>query len=180
MSIQASWLDKKWTIDSYRVMGLHGLSIKKELDIEENEAKDGKNPVNVKGFQPQGLATTHSVAFATGSNPRQELEAWKARLGKRAGFHLAGKRFGPPVLVLDKVGFTKTAISNTGVVLAAEITLTFSEDTNTAKAPAAAVELYVGDTALPETTPGYNPNGVAAVKSAYNIGPSASAKEAKY
>lgn len=179
MSIQASWLDKKWTIDGNAINGLNNIAIKKELDVEENESKDGKNPTNTKGFKPQSFTTTHKVGYAAGTNPLKEYEAWRQRCGKRSGFHIAGKRFGPPVLILDKMEFTAGAISNTGVILDAEITLSFSEDVNTISAPTAAVELFVGDTATPETTPGYNPNASSG-KSAYNIGPSKSAAEEKY
>ncbi|WP_302361316.1 hypothetical protein [uncultured Megasphaera sp.] len=179
MSIQASWLDKKWTIDINAVNGLDNLSIKKELDVEENDSKDGQNPTNTKGYKPQGLTTTHKVSFAAGTNPRQEYKAWQERVGKRAGFHINGTRFGPPVLILDKVEFKASHISNTGQILEADITLTFSEDVNQAKAPAAAVELYFGDIAVPETTPGYNPNAAQTVKSAYNVRPSASAAAEK-
>ncbi len=85
MSIQASWLDKKWTIDINAVNGLDNLSIKKELDVEENDSKDGQNPTNTKGYKPQGLTTTHKVSFAAGTNPRQEYKAWQERVGQRGG-----------------------------------------------------------------------------------------------
>ena len=179
MSIQASWLDKKWTIDAAGILALQNLNLKRELDFEEQEAKDGKNPINTKGYKPQALSFPFEVSRATGNDPLQEFEAWLDRRGKRAGFHLEGRRYGPPVLVLDSVEIEATHISNAGTILAAKITLNFSEDTNTAKAPAAAVELYVGDTAKPESTPGYNPNAPKS-KSAYKVGPSASAAESKY
>lgn len=179
MSIQASWLDKKWTIDMNAINGLDNISMKKELDVEENESKDGQNPTNTKGYKPQGLTTTHKVSYAAGTNPRKEYVSWQARVGKRAGFHINGTRFGPPVLILDKVEFKASNISNTGQILEGEITLTFSEDVDQAKAPAAAVELYFGDIALPETTPGYNPNAKNTAKSAYNVRPSAGAAAEK-
>lgn len=180
MSIQASWLDKKWTIDQSGILALKSLSLTKELDVEEQEAKDGKNPINTKGYKPQSLALPFHVSRDTGSDPLQELESWMDRRGKRAAFHLAGKRYGPPVLILDSVEFEATNITHTGVITSANITLNFSEDVNTAQAPAAAVEQYVGDTAKPGSTPGYNPNANAAKGSAYKIGPSASAAESKY
>lgn len=179
MSIQASWLDMKWTIDNYGIKSLENIAMSRELDVEENESKDGQNPTNTKGYKPQGLVTTHRVSFSGGGNPRREYEQWKKRCGKRAGFHIEGTRFGPPVLILDKAEFKALAISNTGQILAAEITLTFSEDVNTAKAPVAAIELFVGDTATPENTPGYNPNSSNAAKSAYNVRPSAAAAAEK-
>ena len=179
MSIQASWLDKKWIIDINAVNGLDNISMKKELDVEENDSKDGQNPTNTKGYKPQGLTTTHKVSFAAGTNPRQEYISWQARVGKRAGFHINGTRFGPSVLILDKVEFKSSHISNNGKILEAEITLTFSEDVNKAAAPLAAVELFFGDIAQPATTPGYNPNAGNVVKSAYNVRPSASETTAK-
>lgn len=179
MSIQASWLDKTWTIDINALHGLESISLKKELDIEENDSKDGQNPTNTKGYKPQGLSTTHKVAFVAGTNPRQEYTAWQERVGERSGFYLNGTQFGPTVLILDKVEFKANKISNTGQILAGEITLTFSEDVAKAQAPAAAVELYFGDIAQPETTPGYNPNAAAVVQSAYAIRPSASETTAK-
>lgn len=179
MSIQASWLDKKWTIDGSTINGLNNISMRRELDVEENESKDGQNPTNTKGYKPQGLTTTHKVGFAVGTNPRQEYKAWQDRVGKRAGFHINGTRFGPPVLILDKAEFKATHISNTGQILEGEITLTFSEDVNKTIAPAAAIELFFGDIADPKTTPGYNPNAAAEVKSAYSIRPSASDTAAK-
>lgn len=179
MSIQASWLDKKWIIDTNQVSGLNALSMEKALDVEENESKDGTNPTNTKGYKPQSLTTTHTVAFAAGTDPRKEYKSWQERIGKRAGFHINGTRFGPPVLILDKVEFKAHHISNTGEILDGEITLTFSEDVNQAAAPASAVELFFGDIALPATTPGYNPNAEAVVKSAYSVRPSASAAAEK-
>lgn len=179
MSIQASWLDKKWIIDSNQVNGLNALDMQKELDVEENESKDGTNPTNTKGYKPQSLTTTHTVAYAAGNDPRKEYEAWQARVGKRAGFHINGTRFGPPVLILDKVSFKANHINNFGEILDGEITLEFSEDVTQEAAPAAALELYFGDIAQPATTPGYNPNASEVVKSAYNVRPSASASAEK-
>lgn len=177
MSIQASWLDKKWTIDATALNGIGGLSGRKELDAKEQETKDGKPPTNTKGYKPQDFTIAHTVSPFVGTDPVQEYESWKSRLGKRAPFYVGGKRFGPAVAVLDKVEFSTNAISDRGIFLSAEISLTFSEDTNAAPAPTAAVELYVGD-ASPDA-PGYNPNGTAAVKSAYNVRPSASAIASK-
>lgn len=54
MSIQASWLDKKWTIDGSTINGLNNISMRKELDVEENESKDGQNPTNTKGYNRKG------------------------------------------------------------------------------------------------------------------------------
>lgn len=178
MSIQASWLDKKWTIDANALNGIEGLSFRKELEVEEQESKDGKPPTNTKGYKPQDFTTTHTVSHFVGTDPVQEYEAWKSRLGKRAPFYVGGKRIGPAVAVLDKVEFSANAISNRGVILSAEISLTFSEDTNAAPAPTAAVELYFGDTAAKDA-PGYQPNGQTVPTSAYNVRPSASAIAAK-
>lgn len=179
MGIQCSWLTKKWVIDASTLTAINEFSLIKELDIEEGEAKDGKNPTTVKGYKPQSLTTMHKVSKSTGTDPLQEFNEWTALVGKRGGFHIEGKRIGPPALILDKVFFTANAISNTGVILDADIELTFNEDVNFAKAPAVAVEKYVGDTATPENAPGYRPNGVQDAKSAYNVRPTASAAEAK-
>ena len=180
MSIQASWLDKKWTIDAAGVLALQDLTLKRELDVEEQDTKDGKPQTNTKGYKPQPLALPFHVSRSTGNDPLQEFETWMDRRGKRAPFYLAGTRYGPAVLILDSVEFEATNITSSGIIAAANITLNFSEDVNTAQAPAAAVELYVGDTAKPGSTPGYNPSGAKAAGSAYKIGPSASAAEAKY
>lgn len=177
MAIQASWLDKKWTIDASGIIALGSLSLTKELDVEEEDTKDGLNPTVVKGYMPQSLTTTHKVSLATGTDPRQELESWEERLGKRAGFHIEGRRIGPAALILDAVSFSASAIGNRGEVFEAEISLTFSEDVNFQKAPPVVVEKYVGDQATPENAPGYCPSGAKANKSAYNVRPSASAAE---
>lgn len=179
MSIQGSWLDKKWTIDRNGLTAINNFSLTKELDAEEQEAKDGKNPTKTKGFKPQSLVISHKVSYSTGKSPLTEFNEWQARCGKRAGFHIEGRRIGPAALILDRVEFTTNAISNTGQILDAEITLTFSEDVNFAKAPEAAVELYVGESQTAGTAPGYSPRGATEVKSAYNVRPSASAAEAK-
>lgn len=176
MSIQASWLDKKWTVESSTLNGIGSLSMKKELDVEEQEAKDGKKPTNTKGYKPQDFTTTHTVSHFVGTDPVQEYESWKSRLGKRAPFFVGGKRFGPAVAILDKVEFSANAINNRGIILSAEISLTFSEDTNAAPAPTAATEPYVGAVG---NTPGYDPSGQPTSTSAYNIRPSASAMAAK-
>lgn len=177
MSIQCSWLAKKWVVDSNVITAMNRFSLTKELDVEENETKDGKNPTNVKGFKPQSLTTTHKVSTSTGSDPLKEFREWEALCGKRGGFHIEGRRIGPPALILDRVEIVANAISNTGQILDADITLTFSEDVNFAPAPKAAVEKYVGEANLGDT-PGYQPNGTAS-KSAYNVRPSASAAEVK-
>lgn len=178
MSTQASWLDKQWTIDSNGIKALNGITLAKELDVDENESKDGKNPTNTRGFKPQTLTLSHKVALVTGGDPRKELESWRQRCGKRAGFYLNGQRFGPPVLILDKVEFASAFIDNQGRLLEADISLTFSEDVNTVAAPAAATELFFGDIATPGKTPGYNPSGKTTA-SAYNIRPSSSAAAEK-
>lgn len=179
MSIQASWLTKKWTIDINSLTALNNFSLTKELEVEENETKSGKNPTNTKGFKPQSLVTSHKVSLSTGADPLAEFNSWQALAGKRGGFHIEGKRIGPAALILDKVEFTAGAISNAGRILEAEITLTFSEDVNFAKAPTAAVEKYLGDVSTTENAPGYRPTGAEKVKSAYNVRPSASAAEVK-
>lgn len=177
MSIQCSWLSKKWVVDAQTVTALDNLSFTTELDVDEGDAKDGKNPTTVKGFKPQNLTTTHKVSRSTGSDPLKEFEEWQALIGKRGGFHIEGRRIGPPALILDAVAFNATAIANDGRFLAAEITLTFSEDVNFKVAPSSATEKFVGDKSTPENAPGYKPGGT--VKSAYDVRPSASAAEAK-
>lgn len=179
MSISASWLTKKWIVDSNIVTALNNFSLVKELDVEENETKTGKSPTNTKGFKPQSLVTSHKVSISAGADPLREFMSWQALAGKRGGFHIEGKRIGPSALILDKVEFNATAISNSGVILEAEITLTFSEDVSFAKAPTASVEKYPGDAATAENAPGYRPQGIESTKSAYNVRPSASAIEAK-
>ena len=172
MSVQASWFDKKWVIDPKKILGLDGLSLKLELDAEQQEAKDGKNPINTKGFKPQTFSTRHKVNIFAGGDPLGEIEAWKKRLGERSPFYLEGRKLGPAVMVLDNVDYNATAFSTSGVILETEITLTFSEDTNVKAAPTAAVELYVGDTT--KEKPGYNPTGATNAKSACDIRPSSS------
>ena len=179
MGVVCSWGGKKWIIDAKTLTALNELTLTRELDVEEGDVKDGKAPTTVKGYKAQTLTTTHRVSFSAGSDPRAEFEAWQALLGKRSGFHVEGTRISAPALILDSVEFMATAISNTGEFLAAEIILTFSEDVSFAPAPAVATELYVGDPATPETTPGYKPNGSSETKSAYNVRPSASAAETK-
>lgn len=178
MSIQCSWLTKKWVVDSNVVTAMNELSLMKELDVEEGDTKDGKSPTNTKGFKPQSLQTTHKVSRSTGSDPRKEFEEWTALLGKRGGFHVEGKRIGPPALILDRVEIAVSAINNFGEFLDAEILLTFSEDVNFVMAPKPAAERYIGENSNAESAPGFQPNGATA-KSAYNVRPSAAAVEAK-
>lgn len=178
MSIQCSWLSKKWVVDSNVITAMNELSLTKELDVDEGDVKDGKSPTNTKGFKPQSLQTTHHVSRSTGSDPRKEFEEWQALLGKRGGFHVEGKRIGPPALILDRVEIAVTAINNVGEFLDADILLTFSEDVNFVMAPKTATERYIGENSTAESAPGYQPNGATA-KSAYNIRPTAAAAEAK-
>lgn len=177
MSIQASWLTKKWTIDRQAVRALDELSFTKELDVEELDAKDGKSPTNTKGFKAESLTITHRVMVSAGIDPKKEFEEWDALLGKRGGFHVQGRRIGPPALILDKVDMNVTAISNFGDFLDASITLTFNEDTNFKAAPKSATEKKVGDKTA--NAPGYKPNGEEKLKSAYNVRPTASAMSDK-
>ena len=179
MSIQASWLTRKWTIDLNGIKALEEFSLTKELDVEELAVKDGKSPTNTKGFKPQGLVTSYRVSISAGVDPLSEFEAWEALCGKRGGFHVAGRRMGPPALILDKVEFTANAISNAGQILDGQITLTFSEDVTFKIAPPSATSEYKGEKKSASPMPGYQPNGTQAGKSAYNVRPSASAKETK-
>lgn len=179
MSIQCSWLSKKWVVDSNVITALEELSFVLELDVDEGEVKDGKSPTNTKGFKPQSLQTTHHVSRSTGTDPRKEFEEWTALLGKRGGFHVEGRRIGPPALILDRVEIAVTAVNNFGDFLDAEIYLTFSEDTNFVIAPKTATERYVGENAKTQDAPGYQPNSSIGTKSAYNVRPSAAAAESK-
>lgn len=178
MSIQCSWLTKKWIVDSRTITAMNELSLMRELDVEELESKDGKNPTNTKGFKPQNLQTTHHVSTSTGTDPRKEFEEWCALLGKRGGFHIEGTRIGPPALILDRVEIDVTAINNAGEFLDADIMLTFSEDVNFVIAPKPATEKYIGENTKVESAPGIQPNG-GTTKSAYNVRPSAAAAEEK-
>ena len=179
MSIMASWLSKKWLVDSNIVTALNELNFTKELDVEEQDTKEGKSPTAVKGFKPQKLETSHKVSRSAGGDPRKEFEEWQKLLGKRGGFHIAGTRIGPAALILDRVEIAVTALNNDGEFMDAQILLTFSEDTSFAPAPKVAVEKYVGDTYTESDTPGYRPNGTEKAGSAYNVRPNASAAEAK-
>lgn len=177
MSIQSSFLTKKFVIDSNVVRALEAFNIKREIDVEEGEVKDGKSPTNTKGFKPQTITTIHKVSRSAGIDPRKEFDEWTALIGKRGGFHVEGRRISAPAVILDRVEIAVTAVSNGGDFLAAEIHLTFSEDVNFKIAPKSATEKYVGDKTTPEEAPGYRPTG--ATKSAYDVRPSASAAEAK-
>lgn len=178
MTIAASWGAKKFVCDSRTITMLNEISLMRELDVEELESKDGKNPTNTKGFKPQNLQTTHHVSTSTGTDPRKEFEEWCALLGKRGGFHIEGTRIGPPALILDRVEIDVTAINNAGEFLDADIMLTFSEDVNFVIAPKPATEKYIGENTKVESAPGIQPNG-GTTKSAYNVRPSAAAAEEK-
>lgn len=147
--------------------------------MKKTKAKTAKTQPIQRDINRKGLQQPTPFPIFAGTNPRQEYISWQARVGKRAGFHINSTRFGPPVLILDKVEFKASHINNTGQILEGEITLTFAEDVNQVIAPAATTELYFGDIALPETTPGYNPNANNTAKSAYNVRPSASAAAEK-
>lgn len=177
MSIQCSFLTKKWIVDPTVITAINELSLVKELDVEELSAKDGKNPTNTKGFKPQSIQTTHKVSQSTGTDPRKEFEEWQALLGKRGGFHVQGVRLGPPAVILDRVEIAVTALNNSGEFLDAEIFLTFSEDVDFIMAPKTATEKYVGENAINSDAKGISESGE--VKSAYNVRPSAAVAEAK-
>lgn len=181
MSKQGAWLDKKFFVDQNGICTLDNLSLSKELDADEQKSKDGKNPTNSKGFKAQSLnLSVHYSKFA-GMNPLKEFNEWGDRVGKRSGFLIEGKRIGAQAFILDKVSIQTNVINNFGEIVDATISLDFSEDTSFAKAPKPCIEEYVETNEKVDNSnlKGYAPNGAQNSKSAYNVGPSNSAKEAK-
>ena len=171
--IQASWQNKRWYISPQAAKLLQNASIEKVLKVEQQEAKDGKNPTNTQGFEPQAISLPYSASKNVGVDPLQELEDLDKLLGERGPLYLAGRRLGPPVLILDSVEFNATTIKPNGAILAADFVLNFIEDVGAVAAPAAAVETYYGQNELAADLPGLQQkNGVT---SAYDIRPSAAA-----
>lgn len=166
MGVMARWRNMQWVVNTRRLSPLKSLSTSKTLKKETNEDRDGSNPSNVKGFQPQPLTCEYPTDKIVGGDPLQDLETWRQQIGKSGPFYLAGRRFGPTRLQLQEVGFADTELDSYGAITRATISLSFVQDGS--GGPTAS-----GNSNAPGISSG------SKVASALNVGPSQAAIKQK-
>jgi len=118
----------RWETSPNKIAPLENLSISKTLKKETNEDRDGGNPSNVKGYEPQPLTCEYTADKIVGGDPLREYEAWKRQVGKKGPFYLGGRRLGPFRLQLQEVGLSSVELDAFGGMRRATISLSFIQD----------------------------------------------------
>lgn len=137
MGIMAQWRSMRWEVSPNILTALSSISASTKLNAEQSNDRDGSNPTNVKGIQPQSIPVAYTVSIVGGADPRALYEEWKKQTGKKGPLILGRKRFGPATLQLDEVGFRADEVDGTGHVLVATISLSFGQEGKSQKAPVA-------------------------------------------
>lgn len=118
----------QWVMSTRRLAPIKNLSISKAIKKETNEDRDGGNPSNVLGFEPQSITCEYMPDRIVGGAPLQEYETWKRLVGEKAPFYLGGQRLGPPRVQLKEVGLSETELDGNGEISRATISLSFVQD----------------------------------------------------
>jgi len=125
----------QWETSPNRIAPLENLGISKTLKKETNEDRDGGNPSNIKGYDPQPLTCDYISDKIVGGDPPHEYKTWKKQVGKKGPFYLGGRRFGPPRLQLHEVGITNIELDAAGAMYRATISMLFKQDGGSGPVP---------------------------------------------
>lgn len=128
---QASWGGKTWEISAQRVAGIGSLSSGTSIKTEQSTDVNGSDASNERGREPKEVTFDVTYLAATGTNIRQEIEKWDSLTGNVSTLYVGGRLFGAQYMQLVSVDYTVDMISPTGEFLAATLSFTFREYTNT-------------------------------------------------
>ena len=127
MGIQAQWGNKAFVISPSKIVPLLKLSTgfaKKETDSEDTS---GQPTTNTRGIDLQSITLETRYLAGTGSDPRGQIEDWKAQFGKRYPLYIAGRRFGPKLMELENVQFSNIVVDNSGRFIQVDASISLKE-----------------------------------------------------
>lgn len=127
MALIAKWNGIEWEVSQNKIAAPNGISTGVELDTSTNSDAEGSPPQNTKALKPQKFNIEYSVAYAVGTDPRAEYDKCVEKIGEYAPFFLGGKRFGPENVQLVSVNISDATLNDKGVIVAATISLSFTE-----------------------------------------------------
>lgn len=127
---QAEWNNITWGSSSRQMVHIKSLKLSQSIKLEEKESNDGAKKTIVKSLEPQALTITYKAGFAVGLDPRLELDIFKKCAGMQDNFLLGGKKLSNNPFELEQVQLSNTVLDNNGRILAGDMTLNFTTDSN--------------------------------------------------
>lgn len=124
MTIQATYLTKKWEISATRVAALGSLSTACEVKRVSDSA-NGKSKIT--GLELQRLTLDYVTTFESGGSPRKEFEEWEDLVGQCGELRIGGRRFGPANFQLRSVSMQDALVDQRGRIRRATIALSLVE-----------------------------------------------------
>lgn len=124
MTIQATYLGKRWEVSNQRAAALGALTTAVEVKRVSDSA-NGKSKIT--GMELQRLTLDYVTTFEAGGSPRKEFEEWQELLGQYGPLRIAGARFGPANFQLRSVAMNDALIDQVGRVRRATIALELVE-----------------------------------------------------
>ena len=125
--IQAKWGDMRWEITDNVFKTISTISTSQSVKKQTNNDNEGSSATSTQGLELQTVPLIFNVVRGLGVDPYEEFKKWQSRLTKVNALYVGNKRFGSLHMQLDSVGFNPSAIDNAGNILAAEISLNFTE-----------------------------------------------------
>ena len=127
---QAEWNNVTWGLKNGQMAHLKSFKLSQSLKIEEQENEKTGNKTVVKRLEPEVLNVSYSTGFAVGIDARGEFEMLKKCAGMQDKFLLGGKQVSKNNFTLDEIQLSNTVLDNSGRILAGDISLNFTTDTN--------------------------------------------------
>lgn len=124
MSIQATYLGKKWEISGSRVAALGSLTTAVEVKRVSDSA-NGKSKIT--GLELQRLDLDYVTTFESGGAPRREYEEWEELVGQYGPLFIGGRRFGPANFQLRSASLLDALVDQRGRIRRATIALSLTE-----------------------------------------------------
>lgn len=127
MAVMADWGPQKFQISSSQVVILESLTTSLTLKQDSENDTSGTQPTNTRGRDLRPISFKVKYLAAAGANPRTEIEAWEALLGKMYPLNIGGRRFGAQNMKLIEVSTSDILLTNQGEFIQAVVSVKLEE-----------------------------------------------------
>ncbi len=128
MQYMAKWGPKGFLVSTDKVIPFSEFTTAFALKEDDDNDTSGKAKTNTRGRELGQVAFSTNYLAAAGTNPRAQIEEWKALLGKSYPLFIGNEKFGTSKMKLTKVDVSDVLLSNSGKMLQAKVGITLKED----------------------------------------------------
>ena len=127
MSYYARWGPKGFTVTTWRLALMEGLTTTLNLKEDSENDTSGTQPTNTRGRELRPMSFSVTYLRAAGMDPRDQIDQWEKELGNAYPLLIGGQRFGAEKMKLTQVETTDILLGPTGEFLQARVSITLEE-----------------------------------------------------